>query len=747
MMHERTDHQWARNALYTTLLVLLVTSPLRAIDDFCFLQVSDIHIDPQPVGAPNPGPDARSVSTLEWFCREAVKPQSLKPLDLTAPKPEFVIATGDLTEYGVIHKTWSNFESYFKPLDLPLYVTPGNHDNTWTAMLPIMRKRYGGDNYAFERHGCHFIGFDSSTPQEPVPSIDRRSLTFIENYLGNVDARAPVFLFCHHPLSSTEFAKPHEQLRLLDALKDHNAVLLLMGHGHGVHHESWAGLDSVMGGSTFGPNTGYSTISVINDTLRVVYRYRDESKPPVVLLEKLIISPPRPRLSVEPADGTLGSPLKVVARIETNRPQPRLRSMLQSDGAVHVSLDDVEARSGVLAPGQNANLAEPMSFKGQLSTDELVPGMHFVRVTAKAGKLELDAAATTRIEPADGPRSSRVQMDAGMKATPLVLSGGEVMVANTSGRLEKVSFRDEAGTSKRFYVENGPLREILHAPAFDGERFYIAIAETGVHCVDGEGKQVWQYPTGAAVYGTPALGEKAVYVADLEGWMHAINRTDGKPLWRKSFATFSFEMPPLLHDGVIYAGAWDGFLYAVHAESGELKWKTRTPAGQSAGKYLSRYYAGADCPPIIIGDRLFMADRAYYLGSYSLEDGKYFGDIAIDVCAVGLSENGKSFYSRGQEKLIKFDGQGKPLWEQKITLGRFPIPPTERGGRVYACSNRGMLYILDAADGAELYRYQASPQLHVMAGVAVAADGAAIVADMDGAVMRIPLPDRLVSRK
>jgi outer membrane protein assembly factor BamB len=239
------------------------------------------------------------------------------------------------------------------------------------------------------------------------------------------------------------------------------------------------------------------------------------------------------------------------------------------------------------------------------------------------------------------------------------------------------------------------------------------------------------------VYGTPALDKDRVYVADLEGFVHAIDRHSGRLIWSKRHATFSVEQPVLLHDGILYFGAWDGFVYAVDARDGSLKWKAQGPAGyRDDPKYKSRYYGPADCPPVIIGDRLFVVDRAYALGSYSLT-GEYLGEIAAGVSGIALSEDGQSLYARGSERgLARYGAEGKEVWSNPVKLGRFPIPPTEVGGRVFVCSNRGLLTVHDAARGDILGRYQVTPQAHVMAPVAADRAGRAYVAGMDGSLTR-----------
>ncbi len=722
---------WRALLLIGLAAAMPVTHAAEVESEFSFLHFSDLHINPQPINAPEPGPQSRSVAAIGWICEEAGKPQELAPLEKTVEPPVFAIATGDLTEYGVINTTWEHFERHFAPLAIPLYLTPGNHDNTWTAMLSIMRERHGGDHYAFERHGCHFICFDTATPQEPVPSIDRRTITWLENYLQGVERDTPIFMYCHHPLSSTSFSKPYEQLRLLQTIENHNVVLLLMGHGHAARHEKWGRLDSVMGGSTFGKNTGYGVVHIQRDELAVVYRYRDESKPMETLLRKPM--PPVPAPCTIKAHAALAGSKDapgVVVTLEIGVEQADPQAIHAA--RLRVAVDDQDTLAKEITLKFAGKSYE--TRKVRLPLQDAWPGRHFVRVHGTIGAQEVDRTCEFELPDTKGRFiATRVQLDAGMKAQPLVF-GDDIIVATTGGQVVRLSLNAGKLTPK---VLHDAGVEILHAPATDGERLYVSAAEKGVIALDATGKRLWTRDVGSVVYGTPVLDEEHAYVGDLQGNVHAIRLEDGSLAWSKHHALYSFEQTALLHEGILYLGAWDGFLYAIRCKDGELAWKSRTPAGHSGGKFTSRYYAGADASAIIVGERLVMADRAYRLGHYDLS-GNYLGDLAEGVTAVAAAADGKGFYGRGfQQGVLAFDAKAESRWTAANELGRFPIPPTVTDSQIVACSNRGRLSIFDASNGNVLWKYQVTPRLPVMAPVTVTDRGDIIVADMDGVVTRL----------
>ncbi len=697
-----------------------------AISDFCFLHISDMHFSPVPFGT-DKASAVRGSDVIAWLYEEATQVQKLGPLAIQTPPPAFVAVTGDVTEYGVINETWDAVENILKPLRIPFYVTPGNHDNTWTSIQRVMRRKYGSDHYSFERSGCHFTFINTATPQEPLPSIERRTLTWLAKDLEKVSRTTPVFVFCHHPLSSKEFAEPYEQVRLIELLENWNVVLLLMGHGHGARHERWGAIDSVMGGSTFGPNAGYGIVSVSKGVLRCVYKFHDSSKAMQVLLEKPVAPFKKPTLEFQTIGQSLGSK-KLRPTIRTSGMAIRVQVQGGLPKNVTASIDGDDKSAVKLTNNVTAGI-----FTGTLPVRSLVDGRHFLRVVADFGDYRIDRAREFTCESKRVPlRCSTVELTAGVKAAPLFVDG-DVIACTTAGQVVRVSFKQTQPTVKEL-LDAGV--EILHAPALEAGALYVSAAEKGVYAIGLDGRRLWQWQpgTGAAVYGTPGLDNDRVYSGDLEGFVHAIDRKSGKTIWSKRHAAFSIEQPLLLHSGRLYFGAWDGLLYCIDAREGTLVWKKPGPAGHlSEPAMKSRYYAPADCPPLIIGDRLFGCDRAYRLGSYSLT-GDYIGGIAESVAAIGLTADGKGFYARGlSEGVSRYDPSGKIVWESsKVPMGRFPVAPVEAAGRVYACSNHGLLCVLDAADGKLLWRYQVTPQLHVMAGTATDGKGRVCVAGMDG---------------
>ena len=197
------------------------------IDTFSFIHMSDIHVDPWLVmPSMEETTSARSYRSL----RTLVKRDNvfLEPYNITAPKPSFIIATGDICEFGAPGFTWDVVERYFEGLP-KYYLAPGNHDNTWVFSSQYFKKKFGGFSYSFDHGGIHFICLNSASLQDPNPSFSQEVVEFVKRDLKKVDPQTPIIPYCHHPWHGAEFASRYDADRLLDLFRPYNLVMILDG--------------------------------------------------------------------------------------------------------------------------------------------------------------------------------------------------------------------------------------------------------------------------------------------------------------------------------------------------------------------------------------------------------------------------------------------------------------------------------------------------------------------------------------
>ena len=153
------------------------------------LQLTDTHILP-------PGQVLYKKVDTALHLRETVK-----QINRMRPMPDVLIITGDLTEQGD-EEEYQHFLELIEPLQMPVYVVPGNHDNpqimaevfTGTTCFPVTDDTY---QYAIEDLPFRILGINSRCDGSELPEFGEKRLSWLKRQLDKSDK--PVLLAVHHP--------------------------------------------------------------------------------------------------------------------------------------------------------------------------------------------------------------------------------------------------------------------------------------------------------------------------------------------------------------------------------------------------------------------------------------------------------------------------------------------------------------------------------------------------------------------
>lgn len=227
---------------------------------------------------------------------------------------------------------------------------------------------------------------------------------------------------------------------------------------------------------------------------------------------------------------------------------------------------------------------------------------------------------------------------------------------------------------------------VVSSPVLHEKALYFGGDDGNIYAVEAEtGKQIWKRPTGGPVPSTPAVANGMVYAGSYDGKFYALNAQTGAIKWK--FATGGerrfeakgihglepktqtiadqfdvFLSSPVLAQGAVYFGSGDGHLYALDANSGDLKWKFKT------GDVIHASPA--------------YADGVLFVGSWD----RYF--YAVDAAT-------------GKEKW-RFQGGVDPLIHNQVG---FQSSAAVVDGVVYVGCRDSNLYALEAATGKEKWRF------------------------------------------
>jgi outer membrane protein assembly factor BamB len=81
----------------------------------------------------------------------------------------------------------------------------------------------------------------------------------------------------------------------------------------------------------------------------------------------------------------------------------------------------------------------------------------------------------------------------------------------------------------------------------------------------------WQFRTGDAIEGAPAIVGQQVFVASLDKHLYALELPTGKLLWKTRLGPM--KAAPTVHKNLVFIGDLEGTFYCLDATTGKIRWK------------------------------------------------------------------------------------------------------------------------------------------------------------------------------
>jgi len=204
---------------------------------------------------------------------------------------------------------------------------------------------------------------------------------------------------------------------------------------------------------------------------------------------------------------------------------------------------------------------------------------------------------------------------------PLTLEAGVLYFGDDEGNLHAL---DIATRQPRWRFAT--TERIRSAATVTGDSVFFASDDGFLYALDRvTGKERWtldlessglerRLPASGPPYAydylhsSPTLAEGTLYVGSAGKKLYAVDAETGQVRW--SFAAqASIRSSPAVSDGTVYFGSWDGNVYAVSGESGEEVWS---------------YDSGAPVQgsPAVVGDRVIVGSRSARVLALDALDGE-----------------------------------------------------------------------------------------------------------------------------
>lgn len=272
----------------------------------------------------------------------------------------------------------------------------------------------------------------------------------------------------------------------------------------------------------------------------------------------------------------------------------------------------------------------------------------------------------------------------------LLVERGTVYCGGGDGFLYSVNA--ETGRVNWRYDLHSPF---VSQPTLSGGRLFVASTDDAIYAFDaGTGKWLWHYrrrsSQAATILGasSPLVDGNEVIAGLSDGFLVALSVNDGQLKWeRKLHQGTKFtdvDAHPVLENGVIYIPSYDGALYALKRQTGEVIW---------------RFDTGGSKRVLIDDQRLYLPSSDGYVYALQKSNAKVLWKFEIDggtpTRLVLLDNKHLAFGSTHQYLYVvdKNTGGGLYRFNAGYDSGFSGAPAFDLGSkRLYLLSGAGNLY-------------------------------------------------------
>ena len=165
---------------------------------------------------------------------------AVRQLNGMSPRPDVVLATGDLVNDGVAAE-YDHLSSILADLEIVLYAVPGNHDDRSLLRATLDQAPPGGPDdridFVVEDHPLRLVGLDTTVPGDHGGESHLDQMDWLGRQLAAEPDR-PTLIFQHHPPFTTGIAwmddvgLRHAE-RQAEVIERHpHVVAVICGHVH-----------------------------------------------------------------------------------------------------------------------------------------------------------------------------------------------------------------------------------------------------------------------------------------------------------------------------------------------------------------------------------------------------------------------------------------------------------------------------------------------------------------------------------
>ena len=299
------------------------------------------------------------------------------------------------------------------------------------------------------------------------------------------------------------------------------------------------------------------------------------------------------------------------------------------------------------------------------------------------------------------------------------------------------------GDLKWVFKTNG---KIFSSPIVHDGIVYVGSEDGNLYAIDEKtGETHWKFKTGGAVHSSPTVFKNTVYIGSFDGYYYAIDAKTGQLKWKfksggekwsgeisflglkpvdkymEDLWDFFLSSPVINLDkqnSSVFFGSSDGNVYALNANTGELKWKFEVKGS-------------IHCSPVLYKDTLYIGSWDANLYAIDIQTGKqrWKFETGTQLGFKGIEStvavaNDMVYFGARDPFLFALNAEtGKLVWKYDAAYSWIISSAVVAGDVLYVgTSDTFALLGLDAKTGKELFKFKTNG--YVYSSPAIAGDTA-----------------------
>lgn len=617
-------HSWLSRSLFILCLLLSVHVAAQT-GKFRFAQLTDVHLNPN---------NTQPTKDLLYSIDQINHTDSI----------DFVLVTGDLTEYGD-RATLQAVKNCLSKLKVPYYVCLGNHETTWSESgCTAFSDLFGPETFKFEDKGVLFLGFNSGPLlRMAYGHVSPADINWLKKELAKAQKKhQKVILVTHYPMMEGDVDNWYD---VTDAVRPYGCVRLFIGgHYHSMRNLKYDGIPGILMRSNLRDENGkqgYGIYEVSKDSIRVYEQNVGEEKRFYASFDMQ-----------KPAYNPQAKADKYPDYSDNKKyPQVKEQWVNQTGGAFYSS---PAVEKDKIFTGDNEGVLKAFALKN--------------------GKLLWSFRAKRRII-----------------GTPATSEGVVVF-----GSADKNIYGLNTKNGKLLWTVKAE-EPVLGAVTIDKETAYIGSSDSIFRAINiHTGKVNWTYrPVKGYVVTKPLVTAERVIFGAWDNTLYCLNKQDGKEVWKWTGGISGMHFSPaqvwpVEADGKVFITDPQRAMTAIDLQTGETVWRTyqskvRETIGLSADK--ERLYSKTMQDSLVC--YAAKGDKPQELWACNVGFGYEHGPsmpVEADGVVIETTKEGLIFAVEGKT--------GKLLWKHKIGNSLLSTPVALSSKKILFTSTDGRLGLL-----------------------------------------------------